>query len=190
MSQDYCTRKVKDRCPITGYPRDEYGHLLELVEDMAEGADKSVELTSPYGSLEFAIGSGDDFLCMDYAIVSRGERCWVVLHATLNSETGHFIQNAGYEIVPLGPKVQGAVTGLMDGAFEEVPHSVKGWNQDSWYWYRAVTQACAKVLGVEVPKFSRRQLRHGGKLIDKWIKEFWKAQTNPLERSGKCLHLK
>jgi hypothetical protein len=178
MSQDYCERKVKDRCPITGFPRDEHGHLLELVEDMAEGADKSIELTNPYGSLQYAIGSGNDFLCMDHAFISRNGKQWVVLHASRNSESGPggYLEGAGYKIVPLGPKVQGVVFSMMDGAFEEVQHSVRGWNQDRWYWYRAVTVGCARVLGDAVPEFSQRQTRRGGKRIDAWIQGFWKAQ--------------
>ena len=49
-------------------------------------------LTDPYGSLEYAVGSGDDFWCFDFHVDESRKR--VRLHAVINSETGSFIQDA------------------------------------------------------------------------------------------------
>ena len=54
----------------------------------------ATELTNPYGLLGYAVGSGDDFWCFDYALLEDGR---MVLSATINSETGCFIMSGGYE---------------------------------------------------------------------------------------------
>ncbi len=142
-------------CPTTGYPLTYYGHLLQTT-DLHDGAiidawDKpGTELpnfTSPYGHLEFAIGSGDDFYCFDYEVINAGPRGkFVILHATINSESGGFIMDAphGYEVLPVNTMAQAsaavrAAFGLMDQALEwchhnDIRHTVKGWNQNPAYF--------------------------------------------------------
>lgn len=47
--------------------------------------------TDPYGHISWAVGSDDDFVCFDYYVERRTKR--VLLHAVVNSETGHFVQD-------------------------------------------------------------------------------------------------
>jgi len=178
MSQDYHLRRIKSRCTVTGFPMDEYGHHLEMAPKRAK---ESRELTSPYGSLEFAIGSGDDFVCFDYHIIRSAlkenyNKPYIILHGTRNSETASYIEDCGYALLQLGPAVLDAVYELMDAQFDDVRHSKAGWNQDHRYFLRAVTRAVAREINVEgwgVPDFSDRQWRKGGKRIDKWVEDFW-----------------
>jgi hypothetical protein len=123
----------------------------------------ATELTNPYGCLHWAIGNGDDFFCFDYAILPDGR---VVLDATVNSETGSFIQSAGYEVVSKEDAPQVALNMVGEGitwaADNDVRISKKGWNQDPYFFYRCVCLACAD----DHPEFSDRQKRFGGKKID------------------------
>src|SRR5678816_2132015 len=97
--------------------------------------DKEGFQTDPYGALEFAIGSADDFVCFDYDI--SGGR--IKLHAVLNSETGHFIEDFLEPVIlPLTQPVEeihNAALGLIDRAIDwcydnEVRIDKSGWNQD------------------------------------------------------------
>jgi hypothetical protein len=173
--KDLGTGTVASVDPVTGYPMDKYGHLLdpqddngELVENWQETGTELFNLTSPYGFLNFAIGNGDDFLCMDYTVIDVDDGQYIILDTVLNSETGSFIQGGGYEVLPvntLAEKREAIRTtyGMMDGGFEDVRHSVKGWNQDVWYWSRCVARA---LFPDEMEKFSERQMRRGGKRIE------------------------
>jgi hypothetical protein len=173
--KDLGTGTVASVDPVTGYPMDEYKHLLgpqdangELVEGWQEPGTELFNLTSPYGFLQFANGNGDDFLCMDYTTINVDEGKYLILHTVLNSETGSFIQSAGYEVLPVNTRAEKreallTTYGMMDGGFEDVRHSVKGWNQDVWYWSRCVARA---LFPDEMKKFSERQMRHGGKRIE------------------------
>jgi len=143
MSSDYSYQTISSYELINGVrvPMDEWGHYLSW--DDIRG-DEARELTSPYGSLMFAIGSGDDFHCFDYATLPDGR---VVLHAVVNSETGGFIQGAGYEAAPPTEAVEVAVgfvdaamSWLYDGGEPYVKHTVRGWNQDPYYFVRAVAR--------------------------------------------------
>ena len=49
------------------------------------------EGTDPYGRLEYTIGTEDDFWCFDYDYDPHGS--WIVLHATINSESASFIED-------------------------------------------------------------------------------------------------
>jgi len=160
----------------TGLPMDEYGHYLdptdqdtgERIENIQPG-DELYNLTSPYGHLEFAIGSGDDFYCFDYRTVNTKQGEMIVLHSVINSETGGFIQDGEYWIVP--PK--GAINileGMVDSAIEwcgenEIRHSKSGWNQDPWYVFRALATDLHKAPF----KVSQRMCRYGTKRLDAWI---------------------
>jgi hypothetical protein len=55
--------------------------------------------TDPYGNLEYSIGSEDDFWCFDYEI--NQEDGTVTLHAVINSETGHFIEDSYKDTYPI-----------------------------------------------------------------------------------------
>jgi hypothetical protein len=110
------------------------------------------KLTDPYGSLEYAVGSGDDFVCFDFWVDRANKR--VLLHAVLNSETGHFIQDFEKpEWVPIDKAHEGAVRlvhGAMDWAGEnDVPHDTEGWRQDPMYFARAVKARIEKHSLVE-----------------------------------------
>lgn len=161
-ANDLGTGTVHDICPITGYPRDEWGHLLQttslrdgaVIPDWDKPGTELPNITSPYGHLEFAIGTGDDFYCFDYEVINAGPRGrFVVLHAVINSESGSFIMDApyGYEVLPANTMEEQsaavrAAFGLMDQALEwcydnDIKHSVKGWNQNPAYFPICVARA-------------------------------------------------
>lgn len=172
----------------TWLPVDEYGTLLDNTNDngdLIDGWDQPGtelnNLTNPYGFLHFAIGSGDDFHCFDYRIFDH----WLILHSTINSETGGFIMRGGYEVIdlddPCGYDSQALemVGWAFDWIYSEPPvrHSKKGWNQDPYYFHRCVHLS---VMGwfkrhgahgyadLTVPEFSEREKRFGGKRINKF----------------------
>lgn len=108
--------------------------------------------TDPYGELNYCIGSEDDFWCFDFAI--DPDPCapggvLVTLHATINSETGSFIQDAEPPItVPRERAVEEAKR-LTDAALDwlaenDVQHDEAGWNQDTTYFWRSVHCALAQ----------------------------------------------
>lgn len=153
-ASDLGTGTVHDICPVTGYPRDKYQRLLNttslddgsVIPDWDTPGTELPNFTSPYGHLEFAIGSGDDFYCFDYKVIHAGPRGkFVILHATINSETG------GYEVLPVNTMAQGsaavrAAFGLIDRALEwchhnDIRHTVTGWNQNPAYFPICVARA-------------------------------------------------
>ena len=161
-ASDLGTGTVHDICPVTGYPRDEWKHLLQttslrdgaVIPDWDKPGTELPNFTSPYGHLEFAIGTGDDFYCFDYEKVNAGPRgLFMVLHATINSETGGFIMDApnGYEVLPINTMAEQsaavrAAFCLMDEALEwcchnDIRHTVKGWNQNPAYFPICVARA-------------------------------------------------
>jgi hypothetical protein len=152
---------------------DRYGHLVGVETD-------------PYGNLEFAIGSGDDFVCFDYSLQEAGGRTVFVLHGTLNSETGSFIQDFDYVTVDINdPRFHGlgefeaavcvATRDMIGQALDwvvenEVRLDKKGWNQDPYYLLRSV---CAALDDTQSEPNIRRNtskrgwsLRYGGKKIN------------------------
>jgi hypothetical protein len=160
MEQDYLYRDIANH--RGGYPVDEWGHLLSK-DKQRDG--QALELTSPYGALEYAIGSGDDFVCFDYAILDNG---LVALHSVLNSETDGFIQDGQYVVVALDQAPDHALA-LMDGAFEDVEHDENEWNQDHWFFYRSICLDMLREKGVEIPDFSDQERRFGGERIEGFI---------------------
>jgi|TARA_Y100000310_G_C20195980_1_gene584680 hypothetical protein len=109
--------------------------------------------TDPYGHLEFGIGSEDDFYCFDYAELPNGS---IKLHSVINSETGSFIQDGEVNEVSKAEAPEVAL-GMIDQALEwlveggdpcedgkpgSIEHDIEGWNQDPYYFYRAVKQYC------------------------------------------------
>ena len=95
-------------------------------------------LTDPYGILEYAVGSGDDFVCFDYYIHPNG---MVRLHAVVNSETGSFIENM-QEPFTVGKRYAinesaKLVASALDWcSINNVRHDKRGWNQDPYYFVR------------------------------------------------------
>lgn len=144
MSRDYNYQRIDGW--KRGRPYDKYGHALSSVywQDAAGdttvdrlAAVKAVELTNPYGSLHFAVGSGDDFYCFDYAELGKGR---VAVHVTINSETAHFIEDMHYGIhdeKTAAYELQGWVDDAITWAESNgVRHHKSGWNQDPWYVVR------------------------------------------------------
>lgn len=158
-ASDLGTGTVHDICPVTGYPRDQWGHLLQttslhdgsVLPDWKKTGTELPNFTSPYGHLSFAIGSGDDFHCFDYVSVNAGPMGeFMVLHATINSETGSFIDNAGYEVLPCNTMTEKKAVireafGMVDDAMEwchhnNIKHNVRGWNQNPHFFAIAVAE--------------------------------------------------
>jgi len=125
----------------------------------------ATELTNPYGSLNWAIGSGDDFFCFDYDFLPDNR---VVLDSTINSETGSFIQEAKYEVVSQDHAPNVALSMVDEGISwavdNDVRHTKQGWNQDPYYFYRRVFYDCDN--NKNKPNFSDREFRMGGKRIN------------------------
>ena len=99
--------------------------------------------TDPYSHLTWVIGSGDDFWCFDYC---QNDDASVTLHALLNSESGHFIEDAEPPLsVPANQAVAEARR-LTESALDwcaanGVDLDTGGWNQDPSYFWRCVQQA-------------------------------------------------
>ena len=159
MSRDYLMQDVASHEVIEGVkvPLDSDGHYLDHA-DVSKDGKKARDLTSPYGSLHFAVGKndsdddqedtneGDFIVCMDYAELPDGR---IVLHAVSNSESGGFIEGFHYEVVAREDAVEAALA-LVDSAMEavvsvnELTHDREGWNQDEYYFVRSV----ARTVGV------------------------------------------
>jgi hypothetical protein len=161
MGSDYLYRDITNFVKIGGVkvPVDSDGHYLDW-EDVREddGRKQARDLTSPYGSLQYAVGYGPDdededtsdwdqggdwMRCFDYAELPNGQ---IVLDATDNSDSGGYIEGAGYYIVSKEDAPAKAME-LVDEALEVIgynnrEHDEAGWNQDPYYFVRAVARAC------------------------------------------------
>jgi len=176
MSRDYHYQEVAKTNELTGYPEDRWGHLL-CKEDSRDG--EHLDLTSPYGTLHWAIGNGDDFVCFDYAILDncKDGKNRIVIHATVNSETGSFIDGFGYEVYELGEASSVAID-LIDHAIDwclndpdsMIEHDKDGWNQDEYYFYRCVAIAEKELMAEATPDFTDKEKRFGGEVIDEVLK--------------------
>jgi hypothetical protein len=165
MGSDYHYRKIDRWETLAGVevPVDEHGHYLD--HDDIRG-DEARDLTSPYGALVYAVGFGEEgsddgdwMTCFDFALLPDGR---VILHAAVNSESGGFIQDGGYDVVSKDEAPEAAL-GLCRQALETVQsdgheHDEEGWNQDPWYFARAVAKAC-KVKPYD--KMKDEKLRRG-----------------------------
>jgi len=155
-------------------PVDEYNHLA--IEDAK---------TDPYGSLEFAVGSGDDFVCFDYSIFDYDGGRYCALHSVLNSETGHFIEDFRYEVYDRDMMLEGEILvyayyhvmaaidwRLVNG----VDHDKRGWNQDQFYFVRALARAYFKhgveCEGLQALARNDRWFRFGSKRVNREIESF------------------
>lgn len=169
--KDLGTATVADIDELTGYPRSGHGDLLNPIShrdgSVEKGWDKKgtelVNFTNPYGRLEYACGSGDDFVCFDFHGINAGPRGrFMILDATLNSETGSFIQGFDYLVEPTNTEEQKkdavrAAFGLVDRALEWVyDNNIKidrrGWNQHHLYFANSVLRA---LFDLEMKKYVR-----------------------------------
>ncbi len=183
--KDYHYQTIKSWAD--GIPFDVWGHALstEYMGDSKgnptsskKAAVKALELTNPYGSLYFAVGSGDDFYCFDYAVLSTGK---VAVHVTLNSETGSFIQDEHYGIhskreaaYELRGWVDNAITWVYDN---NVKMSQKGWNQDPWFVVRHFLAAAMKLKPFR--DYTEKRLRFGKGKADRGFIQFPFACPKP-----------
>lgn len=192
--KDLGTSHVQDIDPLTGYPRDKYGFLLNPISHYDGSVEKDwnkpgtelVNLTSPYGRLYFACGSGDDFWCFDYETINAGPRGkFIILDCSINSETGSFIQGGGYYVLPCNTEDErctalGKAEEMVGDAItwcceNDVRHTKSGWNQQPEYFARSVAQALFKLAFERYNAkrqtwedvVSERQMRHGSKTVDR-----------------------
>lgn len=190
-SKDLGTGIVAGISQKYGYPVDRFGHLLNPLDTYngtppPDWQKKGVELanmTNPYGFLHFAVGSADDFWCFDYRTFNAGPLGeHMILDATLNSESGGFIEGMDYMVLPVRSLAEGRAAieyayGLIDTAIEwcnmgddATKHDRRGWNQDEFYFARAVAN---RLFGWRFDRIraTERQLRFGGKRVDRLIEE-------------------
>jgi len=180
--KDLGTGTVHDIDPLTGYPRNQRGHILNSIShrdgSVTEGWEKAgtelVNTTSPYGHRYFAIGSGDDFHCFDHCLLECGPRgVFMILHSVVNSETGNFIQDGSYYVLPANTDedhlvvvdlaadmVLDAMNWCLDN---NIRHDSKGWNQKQPFFVRA-TARCLR--GSRFEKCSDREMRFGSKRVN------------------------
>lgn len=166
---------------LTGYPVDEYGHLLNPIDTEVEVAigESLLNLTNPYGFLNFAIGNGDDFLCMDYSTIETSKGDFLIVDSTYNSESSGYIGSVSYDVYPINDdkekinalkNVNLMLWTVGDG---EAPHSKAGWNQDERYFLRAIAR---NLFPDKFSRCSERMIRFGGKIADGAIAELLKQE--------------
>lgn len=113
-----------------------------------------VNKTDPYGSLEYVVGSSDDFICFDYYLGSHENRTVFLLHSVVNSETAGFIQDNDTVLIDANDPefksigdfeaacIRTAMRFVDDAvcwcAENGIKHSKKGWNQDPYYLVREI----------------------------------------------------
>lgn len=118
-SQRFCCAECRDIYTASLAVGDNIAQWFKNEWGRIEGPDGS---TDPYGSLEWCIGDNDDFHCFDYAIFGN----IAAIHSVVNSETGHFIQDADYLIVHLSCAVecmQGVIYRAWDWCWDnQLPH--------------------------------------------------------------------
>lgn len=151
MSQDYHPRTIaRFHKEFPNLAQAEDGSFLDATPEQKIG-DTAVELTNPYGALEYCIGNGEDFYCFDFAIVTGkrgtsdpyGETLFV-LDSAINSETGGFIQGGSVTNLLCKPHeaIRWAAEMVADAmdwmACNDIRHNRKGWNQTPGYFFRSV----------------------------------------------------
>lgn len=170
----------------TGFPMTEHGHLLDPlshedgtpVKDWDKAGTELWNTTNPYGFLEYACGSGDDFYCFDFKVINAGPKGqFIILDSTLNSETGSFIEGGTYDVMPCNSrkeKVKAITTArrMVDSAlewcgFNNVPHDARGWNQEPYFVMRDIAHSLFEYKFTD--KISERQIRMGGKRVSRLI---------------------
>ena len=185
--KDLGTSYVAGICDKTGYPHGEYGHLLNPlsprdglpVDDWDKEGTELYNLTAPYGRLHFAVGSGDDFICYDYATIECVTGRWIILDATINVDTSGWIDGYGYHVLPARSmeEVQQAVlmaANMVGDAVEwcyemNVRMTYRGWNQRPAYFLNCVARALSSWRFPD--KWTDRMMRQNTKLVRKAVQE-------------------
>lgn len=168
MGSDYHMQDIEKWEDINGsrVPIARWGAYLDW-RGVNDEETKALDLTTPYGILEYAVGNsegdeeceGDWTTFYDFAELPDGS---IVLDSTINSESGGFIEGGGYHRVSKN-EAPGYALAMVDLACEclclnEVRHDADGWNQDEYYFVRAVARHC----GVEpYASMNYEQLRRG-----------------------------
>ncbi len=152
MSSDYLMQDIARWETINGIevPVSTWDTYLDW-RQINDDRTKALDLTAPYGILEYAVGNsegdeeceGDWTMLFDFAELPDGR---IVLDATVNSESGGFIDSGGYEIFAK-EEAPSVALGMIDLACEclalnEIRHDAEGWNQDEYYFARTVAAAC------------------------------------------------
>ncbi len=179
---DLGTSRVEKIDERTGYPVDRYGRLLdpyypetgEKIPGWDVPGAELCNLTNPYARLHFAVGNSDDFWCFDYVVITglKDLAQYLVIDATINSETGGFIENGGYAIISFADYNYDAL-GYIDSALEwmkinDQKHGRSGWGQDPWFFARSVHLSYMDACGLSAPsQVTERQKRFGDKQINK-----------------------
>ncbi len=171
--RDYLRQKIEKW--QDGVPYDEYGHALNSTElydangrtKDRQAATEAREITNPYGSLHFCVGSGDDFWCFDFAELADGR---IAVHVAMNGsgslEQLHYgIHDKEEGFRQLRHYVDEAVSWVVDC---HMRHDRKGWNQDPFYVVREYLRSVLRVL--PFANYADKQLRFGTGPSDRgWI---------------------
>lgn len=148
MGNDYHTVDIDSWEILNGVevPKDEHGHYLNWTE-VSLDRKQARQLTSPYGTLHFAVGNaegdeecdGDFTTFFDYAELPDGR---MILHSVVNTDSGGYIGDGQYLVVSQEaayPTAMDMVWNALEGvALNEVRHDTEGWNQDPNYFARCV----------------------------------------------------
>lgn len=127
----------------TEVPIDSDGHYLNA-DDWDQERGKARALTSPYGSLQFGIGTGEEdeedlMFAFDHAELPDGK---IVLHSIVNSDTGGYIEDDCYVVLDPVEAIAYAQQ-MVDTALERLAeagltHDAEGWNQSPAYFVASV----------------------------------------------------
>ncbi len=134
----------------------------------------------PYGNLTYVVGSSDDFICFDFAHALNPEARGIgedfyIVKATLNSETGGFIQEFGTWVFENGDSPLKNILEIVAQALDwcadnGVKHNASGWAQDPYYIVRTMVLHWHKSIdGADIPQITPRQIRRGGKRINRFV---------------------
>lgn len=105
----------------------------------------------PYGHLAWGIGDEDDFVCLDWGtieVVSGADvkATFFIFQSVVNSETGSFIMEYGYEEMVKPEDAVRVAIGMVDWAYEwcydnEVEIDHPGWNYSGYRFVEDVKRA-------------------------------------------------
>lgn len=125
--------------------------------------------TDPYGRLSHTIGTGDDFVAIDYHVFPDLS---VQLHAVLNSETGGFVQNFREPVrVPQSDALEAAQQ-LTDEALEWMAETGRGPEAAPEDWAESQKEAhrLIQAIGRELyPDYDERVQRDAQDMVERLI---------------------
>lgn len=138
-----------------GTPFDKWGYALDpaalydTYKKPTVDINKAVyskQATDPLSSMEYVIGTIIDHIAFDFCLLPNH---MAALHAVFKSETSGFIEDYSYQLVYMEDAPDVAL-GIIDNIIEEwileqeIDHDEIFWNQDVFYFYRAVSKACGR----------------------------------------------